>query len=173
MKVTKEFEVTPEKAFRTLGFIGAISSVKDPNRATFAFGCTHKSHSDIRALAKHLPLQIEILFAERVKYYWLERLLPSLVPIQFGIRIKDPSCILEVANRLDLFLLIQIHNVDAGLVNDFVAVMKKNLSPEKILESDGSSLAYVVNFDYDGSDVYIKEYWTFDASLSNELALYV
>jgi len=175
MKITKTSKIDATRAFRVFKALGNLDVMKNTaNRATFAVGTTHKRRHEIMELPASLP--VEVISVWKLKVTGFLKLLPIPKPLEFIIKINDATCISELASRLDLFLLIGIYNLDAKLVPDFVSSAQGGGwfgSLERVIEPDNNSLSYIVDFDNKESDTGIMEYWTYDSSLTNELALYV
>jgi len=153
--------------------LGEADFIRDSKKAVFAVGSTHKE-IDFTKLSRELP--IEVLYAKTMRHgAWWWWFIPLPMPIRFIMKVNDPSCIVDLVNKLNWFLLMGIYVVDTKLVSEFVAAAYSHvpLKMLRVLESDDSSLVYVVNFDNQECETGIMEYWTFDASLSKELALYV
>jgi len=143
------------------------------SKAVFAVGATHKNFDDIESLSKRLP--VEVIHAKKMRFNNYLRFVPIPKPIEFTIKINNPYCISELVKELCLFLIIGIHVFEADMISDFIIAMenRRTYSLKQLSEIGRSSLFYLVDFDNQECETGIMEYWVYDSSLTNELALYV
>lgn len=175
MKIKKISEIEAHRAFRIFKAIGETFLTKnDPGKSIFCVGVTHKKIHEIMSLSTSFP--VEVIWAKNVRpaLRFLMKILPIPTPNKFIIRINDPTCLSELVEELSLFLLIGVFIFDTKLTSDFIVTAQSSYSPdcsplEQLLESDKSSLIYIVDFDNDESETGILECWIYDSSLYNEL----